>query len=70
MLLAFFYERQGQGTRALAMYRERPGAVPATAEFLYYKAKAEAHHLAFDTAIADLLAARDLLSSEEITEKI
>lgn len=70
LLLAFFYERQGQDDLALALYREKPQALPATAEFLYYKAKAESRHLAFETAIANLLTSRDLSGSEEIHEKI
>lgn len=70
LLLAFFYERQGRDNEALALYRGVTAQATVSAEFLYYRARAEARNLAFDKAIADLLKARALPCPEEIADRI
>jgi len=70
LLLAFFYERQGQDVKALELYRDTPARSSLTAEFLFYKAKAEARNLEFETAISDLIEARKLPCLDEVAEKI
>jgi len=69
LLLAFFYERQGRDAKALELYRNIPANNSVTAEYLFYKAKAEARNLRFETAISDLVKARKLTSLYEISEK-
>ena len=69
LLLAFFYERQGRDAKALELYRNIPANNSVTAEYLFYKAKAEARNLRFETAISDLVKARKLTSLYEIAEK-
>ncbi len=70
LLLAFFYERQGQDEQALELYRTTPADLPVSAEYLFYRARAEMRHLDLERAIADLLRARALPCTEEMTEKI
>ena len=69
LLLAFFYERQGRDSQALAVFRDKTPLGAVTAEYLFYKAKAEARNLSFEQAISDLLAARKLPCVDEIAEK-
>ena len=69
LLLAFFYERQDRDAKALELYRNIPANNSLTAEYLFYKAKAEARNLRFETAISDLVKARKLTSLYEISEK-
>jgi tetratricopeptide (TPR) repeat protein len=64
LILALFYERQGQDAEALAVYRQAV-AVP-TATFLYHKARAEMRALQFETAVNDLIKARALESTAEL----
>jgi tetratricopeptide (TPR) repeat protein len=68
LLLALFYEKQGRDLEALEHYRAGATPRPLDAEFLYYKARAESRHLAFDTAIADLLQARELAVTGAVAE--
>ncbi len=70
LLLAFFYERQGQDAKALELYRTAPGDRTIGAEYLYYRARAEARHLNLERAIADLVQARTLPCREEMAERI
>ena len=69
LLLAFFYERQGQDSQALAIFRDKAPHGTVTAEYLFYKARAEARNLDLEKAISDLLAARRLPCVDEIAEK-
>ncbi|MBL7184721.1 MAG: tetratricopeptide repeat protein [Phycisphaerae bacterium] len=69
LLLAFFYERRGRDAKALELYRNIPAYNSVTVEYLFYKAKAEARNLRFETAISDLVKARKLISLDEIAEK-
>jgi tetratricopeptide (TPR) repeat protein len=69
LLLAFFYERQGQDSQALAIFRDKAPLGTVTAEYLFYKARAEARNLDLEKAISDLLAARRLPCVDEIAEK-
>ena len=69
LLLALFYERQGQDARALELYRAVPAGSQAGSEYLFYRARAEARNLNFDVAIADLVEARKRPGDEEIASK-
>jgi len=69
LLLAFFHERQGQDAKALELYRAAPAGQAVGAEYLFYRARAEARNLHFEAAIADLVRARTLPCPEEIAEK-
>ncbi|MCH8092823.1 MAG: tetratricopeptide repeat protein, partial [Proteobacteria bacterium] len=69
LLLAFFYEKQGQDREALRLYREGTKGQAPDAEYLYFKARAESRHLEFDAAISDLVQARTLECSPEVAEK-
>lgn len=67
LLLAFCYERQGRDAAAVELYRQGTAQASISAEFLFFKARAEARQLEFETAIADLLRARALPCSEELS---
>ena len=69
LLLALYYERRGDDAQALELYRTVPAGLSVTGEYLYYRARVEARHLDFETAIADLVAARKQTNSEEIAAK-
>lgn len=69
LLLALFYERQGQDAKALELYRAVPAGTPVTGEYLFYRARIEARNLHFDAAISDLVEARQLPCTAEMVEK-
>lgn len=69
LLLALFYERQGQDAKALELYRDVPPDSPVTCEYLFHRARIEARTLNFESAISDLVEARRLSCSGETVEK-
>ncbi len=69
LLLALFYERQGQDAKALELYRDVPTDSSVTCEYLFHRARVEARNLNFESAISDLAAARRLSCTSETAEK-
>jgi bla regulator protein BlaR1 len=69
LILAFCYERQGRDAEAVQLYRQGGTEISAQADFLFFKARAEARQLEFATAMADLQRVRNLPCSEELALK-
>ena len=70
VLLALFYEKEGQDVRALGLYAEAAAKSPDSASILYYKATLESYTLNFSSAIADLKRALTKSPERELAVRV
>ncbi|QDT71705.1 Tetratricopeptide repeat protein [Lacipirellula limnantheis] len=70
LLLAFFFAKQGDDTRALEEFRSALAANPGSAEAWYQKAVVESRTLDFENAISDLRKARELKPEAKLQVQI
>ena len=69
LLLAFFYERQGNDTESLNYFQKASSGNP-NSDILFQKASVEARLLDFDSAISDLKEADKICKDKDLSIKI